>query len=95
LMDDLLEATNRLLKEYTPKRYQGAAVLFRAACEGVPEAMWQGLAEAGITVHEMPGDHLAMMEEPTVVQTAALVAEHLEQGPAKQTGLRRQVGIGV
>ena len=38
--------------------------------------LWSGLAQGGMVVHEMPGDHLDMMEEPGVITTAALVEEH-------------------
>lgn len=42
-----------------------------------PVPHWSGLATGGMSVHDMPGGHLTMLEEPGVGATAALVRRYL------------------
>jgi amino acid adenylation domain-containing protein len=73
-----MKATERLLSKYTPGEYDGSIALFKAS-EGLDaEPLWSGLALRSMAIHEIPGSHLDMMEEPTVMTTAALVANYLE-----------------
>lgn len=73
-----LNVTARLLLAYTPLPYDGSIVLFAATEGDDPEPFWNGLARDGITVHRVPGGHLDMLDEPGVIETAALVEAHLE-----------------
>ena len=77
-MKDFLEVSIRLISKYVPIRYAGSIAVFTGN-EGSAESarLWSGLAKGGIIVHKMPGDHLDMMEEPTVARTAALVRKCL------------------
>ncbi len=43
------------------------------------ELSWTGLAQGGMVVHQIPGAHLEILEEPRVITTAALVREYLER----------------
>ncbi len=77
VMHRFMSAAERLLATYTPAAYAGQLVLFKASAGRNPEPLWAGLAREGSTVHEMPGVHLDMMEEPVVSTTAALVTTYL------------------
>jgi thioesterase domain-containing protein len=69
---------------YRPGVYSGRLDLFRAA---VPLALevadpllgWGGLAEGGIVVHEIPGDHLSMNTGENLRSLAAELTTCLEQ----------------
>jgi thioesterase domain-containing protein len=76
-MEEFLQASDRLLGKYVPGVYQGSVVLFKAMNSADPERLWTGLAHDGMVVHELPGVHLDMMEEPAVGKTAALIGEIL------------------
>ena len=63
-----------LIRRYEPKPYSGPAHLFRAeallphvrnAAPPPPELEWARLALGGLTVRLMPGDHFAMVTNPT------------------------------
>jgi thioesterase domain-containing protein len=78
-MTRFLDATFGLLMRYRPVAFEGKIALFKAASGLSPEPGWVGLAREGIVVHEMQGVHLDMMEEPAVIETAALVARYLSE----------------
>src|SRR5262245_28568605 len=78
---------------YTPGSYDGQIVLFRAADDHDPREMWLGLSSAGLEVHDMPGGHLDMLEEPIVQATASIVNGHLEA--ADRLVVRAACGVGL
>jgi aspartate racemase len=54
---------------YLPKNYPGKLTLFRAIEQKAfndPEPGWRNVAEEGIELHDVPGDHLSMLQEPHV-----------------------------
>jgi thioesterase domain-containing protein len=64
--------------QYVPLGWPGSLMLFRVGEPRVdgfdyPDMGWRGLAQGAIVIHEIPGNHLAMLSEPNV----ALVAERL------------------
>jgi aspartate racemase len=63
----LMEANFAALESYTLQPYPGKLILFKAveAGKGVCYG-WEVLAEGGVEVHEIPGTHLKMVEEPNV-----------------------------
>jgi thioesterase domain-containing protein/acyl carrier protein len=66
------------LKRYRPSPHPGRLVLFRACLQGVtlnsdPLMGWGDLAQDGVEVVEVPGDHISMLEEPNV----SVLAERL------------------
>lgn len=77
IFENFLEKTDQLLSRYVPGTYEGNIVLFKAEDAADFERLWARLPKNGITVHEMPGKHLDMMEEPTVITIAALVRKYL------------------
>lgn len=72
-----LRTGNRLLARYVPRPHDGPIVLFRAAADDDPSRGWSRVAQGGMVVHDMPGGHLDMMEEPVVATTANLVLAHV------------------
>jgi amino acid adenylation domain-containing protein len=57
--------------DYAPKPYAGRVTLVRAAeqtADPAPPADWgwSRLALGGVEIHEVPGDHIAMMDDPHV-----------------------------
>jgi thioesterase domain-containing protein len=69
---------------YVPALYPGRAIFFRAnerdphMCDPLP--IWSRVVSRGLTVECVPGDHLAMLEEPFVAEVAARLAVHLGDG---------------
>lgn len=78
-MEDFLKTSARVQSAYVPGEFDGSIVLLKATSSPDPERLWVGLAKGGMVVHEMPGAHLDMMEEPAVVATAARVREILSE----------------
>jgi hypothetical protein len=74
-MDEFMEASERLQPRYSPGKCNGRLVLFEARESPDTEYLRSGLAESGIEVHTVPASHLDLMEEPVVVETAAIVGE--------------------
>ena len=78
IMKRFMVAARRLMYGYTPGVFKGSAVLFKPPHYVDLEKWWTGLVQGGLTVHTMPGGHLDMLEEPTVIETAALVNKYLD-----------------
>ncbi len=77
-------AANRVAsRAYAPDFYPGRVAVFRSA-ESLgeifldPELGWQVLAEGGIELHEIPGLHHAMFDEPNVEVLAAKLRRCLD-----------------
>ncbi|MFP2960203.1 amino acid adenylation domain-containing protein [Myxococcus sp. 1LA] len=59
----------RALWRYAPGRYGGRLTLVRASETQVPtgtDGGWAALAEGGVAVHEVPGDHHSILRPPAV-----------------------------
>jgi amino acid adenylation domain-containing protein len=80
MVEQFMLVTDRLVDAYVPQPLPASLALFRNAREENPEPLWEGLAKGGLTVHECPGGHLEMFEEPLVAATAAEVSRYLERG---------------
>jgi len=52
--------------------YDGRATLFRAATDEDPVPLWNGSC-ARLDVHDTPGGHLEMLDEPTVATVAEII----------------------
>jgi amino acid adenylation domain-containing protein len=77
-MGEMIDQAERV---YTPKPYMGQAVIFRAlddqALENVslvPDLGWKPYLKNGMTVYDVPGDHLGILMEPNV----SIIGKHLE-----------------
>jgi thioesterase domain-containing protein len=58
-------------KNYVAQAYPGRVTLFRAKEEGLelsrdPNADWSGLATGGVEIHEIPGNHLTILDKPNI-----------------------------
>ena len=67
------EAHNRALSRYVVRPYPGKVTLLRAtdALENMgarrnPSLGWKNMALGGLAIHDVPGDHISMFEEPHV-----------------------------
>jgi thioesterase domain-containing protein len=70
------------IKKYVPKFYPGKVTFFSAAEEVCPEESltgWKRLAQGGVEVVEVPGDHQTMIKEPFVRELARALAESINQ----------------
>jgi aspartate racemase len=75
---NVTEACWMAAHNYVPRPYQGSITLFRAAEYSFGDCPqehggWQGFAEAGVTTHHVPGDHLTMLQEPHIATLAAAI----------------------
>lgn len=65
-----VEVNRQAMRIYTPQPYEGRITYFQAmeALESRPrhDLYWKQIALGGLELHEVPGDHLSMMEEPFV-----------------------------
>jgi acyl-CoA synthetase (AMP-forming)/AMP-acid ligase II/thioesterase domain-containing protein/acyl carrier protein len=92
-------AIRRAAAEYHPSDWPGRLDLFcveepRADAYDYPEMGWEGKALCGARVHRLPGSHMAMLSEPSVLVLArelgALIAasEQLTERPSVRLGVR-------
>lgn len=72
------DAYNRAALKYVPQPYPGKITIFAASDrseEGSqklpPDLGWKDIAEQGIEIFQIPGDHLGMLKEPHVQVLAA------------------------
>lgn len=73
-----LEKALQLVSGYEPTPYPGRAMLLKATAGLDPEPLWTPWVTGGLETHMMPGEHLDMMEEPWVRETALLVRKALD-----------------
>ena len=68
------------LRNHVPQVFRGRGVLLRsqavvATCYDDVDRGWTGLFEGGLDIHEVPGDHRTMLDDPNARQ----VADRLQQ----------------
>ncbi len=73
-----LEKALQLISQYEPRPYPGSVALLKAAVGVDPAPLWIPWVTKGLETHVRPGEHLDMMEEPYVQDTALLVRQILE-----------------
>jgi amino acid adenylation domain-containing protein len=86
---EILEQNIQASKAYVPQPYAGRVTLFRAT-EKIfypqpyleSELGWLALATGGVERHDVPGDHMTMLQEPQVQVLAARFQECLAQAHA-------------
>jgi len=71
----IVEANKKLASAYSLQVYPGKVTLFRASDQAVTydqisDLGWSALAVGGLEIHEVPGDHLDMFQEPHVQMLA-------------------------
>ncbi len=77
-MQGFLATSLSLVSKYEPKTYPGPAVLLKATAGLDPEPLWAPWVAGDLETHVRPGEHLDMMEEPWVQDTARLVRQALD-----------------
>jgi aspartate racemase len=69
VFQDVKESNYLAFKRYVTKPYSGKVTVFMAAQHRPSTAeflqtAWNDLAKGGVELHEVPGDHVTMIEEP-------------------------------
>ena len=67
----IVQANSKLARDYTLQAYPGKVTLFRASDQAVRydqffDLGWSALAVGGLDIHEVPGDHMGIFQEPHV-----------------------------
>jgi len=80
VLDDIGISHIQAGREYERQPYPGAITVFRASLQPIgciPEwdNGWSRVAQGGVTVHQVPGEHAEIVDEPHV----AVLAEHLKR----------------
>jgi aspartate racemase len=83
-LQNVKEANFLAAKEYTTKVYPGRVDLFIAREQSLgvnfdPMAVWSQLALGGVDIHEIPGNHVTLIEEPHVQVLAERLRTALER----------------
>ena len=82
VIGDIEEMNYLAIKRYTPKVYPGIVTFFCAVEEVCPEENltgWQRLAQGGVEVVEVPGDHQTMIKEPCVQELAEALEKSISR----------------
>jgi amino acid adenylation domain-containing protein len=87
---ELYEANIRALRPYRPGKVRAPLVLFRAETQPLRLSNlaagftlgWDELAEGGVQVRVVPGDHLTMITEPFVRHLAKALSDELDAAQA-------------
>jgi thioesterase domain-containing protein len=71
--------------KYVPRPYPGRVTLFPPISRSIGEfddreQGWGALAQGGVEIHDVEGDHLTMLAEPLVKAVAAQLSECLRRG---------------
>ncbi len=71
-------------KEYVMQPYKGDITLFRAIKDTDPKLNWLSFALAGLTIIDLDGDHLEILQEPLVQVLAKKLELALQQCTSKK-----------
>ncbi|MBS3026577.1 MAG: amino acid adenylation domain-containing protein [Dolichospermum sp. DET50] len=85
--EDLIKAT---WNDYTPKSYSGRVVLFKAInivdvstsiiySVEPPEVVWRKFVNGELVVHEVPGNHTTILEDPNVQIIAETLTQYIDE----------------
>jgi amino acid adenylation domain-containing protein len=79
---EVYRAHRTAILKYELSRHDGPVVLFKAERNHLPDAPagdlgWGPLAGGGLTVHEIPGTHFQLLQEPSVRVLASVLERHL------------------
>jgi thioesterase domain-containing protein/acyl carrier protein len=77
------DAYNKAAMKYIPQVYPGKITIFVASdrsggSELAPDLGWGNIPQQGIEIHEIPGDHLGILQEPHVQVLAARLKSCME-----------------
>ena len=82
ILQDVREAGYLANRRYRPGPYRGRVVLFRAEVRSAADAAsadmgWSRLAQGGVEIREVPGDHVDMLLMPQVASLAQQLADSI------------------
>ena len=80
---EVVVQTNKALQSYEPRRKRAPILYVRArerddVLAPHPEAWWMNLADGPFDVHNVPGNHFAMMEHPHFTAVARIIRRFLD-----------------
>ena len=81
---DVYRANRLALDGYQPRAYSGRVILVQAEAslnnlDSSSTDGWKALALGGISTHLLPGDHYTIMQRPTVLRLAEILAGEIER----------------
>jgi thioesterase domain-containing protein len=87
----VVEANIRAIRSYTPRPYPGRAVLFMTLDEPIWDLhdhrlIWSRLADEGLEIRTLPGNHDSLLEEPEVTELAEKLRACIDQARALTSG---------
>jgi thioesterase domain-containing protein len=83
-LQDVYRANRMALDGYQPRAYSGRVILVQAEATlnnldpSSPDG-WKALGLGGISTHLLPGDHYTIMQRPTVLRLAEILAGEIER----------------
>jgi thioesterase domain-containing protein len=87
VLKDVRQACNQAAKQYVAQPYLGEITLFHAEEKSLssenPCDTWTTLALGGLEVHEVPGGHGSIVDEPAVTFLAENLKACLERAQAE------------
>ena len=69
----------KINQDYVIQPYPGKIHMFRATEDIDPKLEWQKLAQSGLLIHDIPGEHLGILQEPSVQVLGEKITSVLEQ----------------
>jgi thioesterase domain-containing protein len=83
-LEDVYRANRLALDGYQPRAYSGRVILVQAEAnlnnlDSSSTDGWKALAIGGISTHLLPGDHYTIMQRPTVLRLAEILAAEIER----------------
>ena len=69
----------KINQNYAIQPYPGHITLFRASDDIDPKSEWRELAQLGLSVYDLPGEHLKILQEPHVRVLAEKIQSVLKQ----------------
>lgn len=76
----IIDTYDRAVLAYKPKPWKGSLTVLKAKDSWGPQSMgWEGLAQGGLHVQVLPGDHYSVIKEPQVQQLALALESEAAQ----------------
>ena len=69
----------KINQNYAIQSYPGHINLFRASDDIDPKSEWRELARSGLSIYDLPGEHLKILQEPQVRILAEKIQSVLKQ----------------
>jgi thioesterase domain-containing protein len=84
----ITDTYDKAVLSYRPKPYHGKLTVLKAETSWGPKEMgWTALAQGGLNVQVVPGDHYNMIKEPNVGRIAEHLARLVPDGQERASGV--------